>query len=88
MARFAIVCEYNPLHRGHVYHLDSARAAGAESVVCMDRHLIFFYKNIAADISKTKIPYSVFTGNPAVMIFQCILNRINTVKSQNILDHH
>ena len=35
MARFAIVCEYNPLHRGHVYHLDSARAAGAECVVCI-----------------------------------------------------
>ncbi|MBQ7379882.1 MAG: nucleotidyltransferase family protein [Clostridia bacterium] len=35
MARFGIICEYNPLHRGHVYHLDSARAAGADSVVCI-----------------------------------------------------
>lgn len=35
MARFGIVCEYNPLHGGHVYHLDCAKAAGADGVVCI-----------------------------------------------------
>lgn len=35
MARFAIISEYNPLHAGHAYHLDSARRAGAKTVVCI-----------------------------------------------------
>ncbi len=35
MARFGIVCEYNPLHGGHAYHLDCARSAGADEIVCI-----------------------------------------------------
>ncbi len=35
MARFGIVCEYNPLHGGHVYHLERAKSAGADGVVCI-----------------------------------------------------
>lgn len=35
MARFGIVCEYNPLHGGHEYHLQCARAAGADGIVCV-----------------------------------------------------
>ena len=35
MARFGIICEYNPLHGGHVYHMERARAAGADEVVCI-----------------------------------------------------
>ena len=35
MARFGIICEYNPLHGGHVYHLQCARAAGADGIVCI-----------------------------------------------------
>ena len=35
MARFGIVCEYNPLHGGHLYHLDCARRAGADEIVCI-----------------------------------------------------
>ena len=35
MARFGIICEYNPLHGGHVYHLQRARAAGADGIVCI-----------------------------------------------------
>lgn len=35
MARFAIICEYNPLHSGHMYHLESARRAGADSIICI-----------------------------------------------------
>ena len=35
MARFGIICEYNPLHGGHVYHLERARAAGADEIVCV-----------------------------------------------------
>lgn len=35
MARFAIVCEYNPLHAGHALCLQGARKAGADAVVCI-----------------------------------------------------
>ncbi len=35
MARFGIICEYNPLHGGHVYHVERARAAGADEIVCV-----------------------------------------------------
>ena len=35
MARFGIICEYNPLHSGHVYHIERARAAGADEIVCI-----------------------------------------------------
>lgn len=35
MARFAIVCEYNPLHAGHAYHLEAARSLGADEVICI-----------------------------------------------------
>ena len=35
MARFGIICEYNPLHSGHVYHMERARAAGADEIVCV-----------------------------------------------------
>ena len=35
MSVFGIVCEFNPLHRGHQYLLDEARARGAERIVCV-----------------------------------------------------
>ena len=35
MARFAIISEYNPLHAGHAYHLESALRAGADTVTCI-----------------------------------------------------
>ena len=35
MTRFAIISEYNPLHAGHAYHLESARRAGADTITCI-----------------------------------------------------
>lgn len=35
MARFGIICEYNPLHGGHAYHLQCAKDAGADGIVCI-----------------------------------------------------
>ncbi len=35
MARFAIICEYNPLHAGHAYHMARAREMGADEIVCI-----------------------------------------------------
>lgn len=29
-----IVCEYNPMHSGHVYHIDKAKQNGATHIVC------------------------------------------------------
>ncbi len=30
-----IVCEYNPFHNGHLYHIDETRKAGADKIVCV-----------------------------------------------------
>lgn len=35
MTRFAIICEYNPMHAGHAYHLACAREMGADEIVCI-----------------------------------------------------
>ena len=34
MKTAGIVCEYNPMHNGHVYHLEKTREAGATHIVC------------------------------------------------------
>lgn len=34
MKTAGIVCEYNPMHNGHVYHLEQTRKAGATHIVC------------------------------------------------------
>lgn len=31
----AIICEYNPLHNGHVYHIQETRRKGATHIVCL-----------------------------------------------------
>lgn len=30
-----IICEYNPMHNGHVYHIEKTRQAGASHIVCV-----------------------------------------------------
>lgn len=30
-----IVCEYNPLHNGHLFHIEKTKAAGADHIVCV-----------------------------------------------------
>lgn len=30
-----IVCEYNPFHRGHLYHLEQTRLSGAQWIICV-----------------------------------------------------
>ncbi len=30
-----IVCEYNPMHNGHIYHIEKTKAAAADSIVCV-----------------------------------------------------
>ena len=31
----AIICEYNPLHNGHVHHIEETRRNGATHIVCI-----------------------------------------------------
>ncbi len=31
----AVICEYNPFHNGHKYHIDQTRSAGATHIVCV-----------------------------------------------------
>lgn len=31
----AIICEYNPFHNGHAYHIAQTKAGGADAVVCI-----------------------------------------------------
>ena len=41
MSIAGVVCEYNPFHAGHAYHLKATRAAGAQAVVCvMSGHFV------------------------------------------------
>jgi len=35
MSVFGIVCEFNPIHRGHQYLIETAKAMGADAVVCV-----------------------------------------------------
>ncbi len=35
MPDFAIICEFNPMHRGHQYLIEQARERGADRVVCI-----------------------------------------------------
>ena len=36
MRAVSVICEYNPFHRGHAYHLARARAlSGADYVICV-----------------------------------------------------
>ena len=35
MHTVGIICEYNPLHKGHSKQLSAVRAAGAEGIVCL-----------------------------------------------------
>lgn len=35
MKTAGIVCEYNPMHNGHVYHIEKTRKAGATHIVCV-----------------------------------------------------
>lgn len=30
-----IICEYNPMHNGHLYHIEKTRQAGAQYIVCV-----------------------------------------------------
>ena len=34
MKTAGVVCEYNPMHNGHVYHLENTRQQGATHIVC------------------------------------------------------
>ena len=35
MSAVGIICEYDPFHNGHKYHIDAVRGQGADTVICL-----------------------------------------------------
>ena len=35
MKKIGIICEYNPFHKGHLYHIRKTKEAGADFIVCV-----------------------------------------------------
>ena len=64
----AIICEYNPFHNGHLYHLQTARAlSGADAVVCVMSGN-FVQRGEAAILNKyVRAKHAVMAGADAVI---------------------
>lgn len=64
----AIICEYNPFHNGHLYHLQQAREhSGADAVVCVMSGN-FVQRGEAAILDKyTRAKHAVLAGADAVV---------------------
>ena len=64
----AIICEYNPFHNGHLYHLNAARErSGADAIVCVMSGN-FVQRGEAAIIDKyTRAKHAVLAGADAVI---------------------
>ena len=64
----AIICEYNPLHNGHLYHISEARArSGADAVVCVMSGN-FVQRGESAVMDKyTRARHAVWAGADAVI---------------------
>ncbi len=64
----AIICEYNPFHNGHLYHLQQAREhSGADAVVCVMSGN-FVQRGEAAILDKyTRAKHAVLAGADAVL---------------------
>ena len=64
----AIICEYNPFHNGHLYHLNEARErSGADAIVCVISGN-FVQRGEAAIMDKfTRARHAVLAGADAVI---------------------
>lgn len=64
----AIICEYNPFHNGHLYHLNAARErSGADAIVCVMSGN-FVQRGEAAIMDKfTRAQHAVIAGADAVI---------------------
>lgn len=64
----AIICEYNPFHNGHLYHLNAARErSGADAIVCVMSGN-FVQRGEAAIMDKyTRARHAVIAGADAVI---------------------
>lgn len=64
----AIICEYNPFHNGHLYHLNTARKlSGADAIVCVMSGN-FVQRGEAAIMDKyTRARHAVLAGADAVI---------------------
>ena len=68
MKTCAIICEYNPFHNGHLYHLNAARErSGADAIICMMSGN-FVQRGEAAIMDKyTRARHAVLAGADAVI---------------------
>ncbi len=68
MKTCAIICEYNPFHNGHLYHLNEARErSGANAIVCVMSGN-FVQRGEAAIMDKyTRARHAVLAGADAVI---------------------
>ena len=74
----AIICEYNPFHNGHLYHLNAARErSGADAIVCVMSGN-FVQRGEAAIMDKyTRARHAVLAGADAVIELPTIFSTSN-----------
>ena len=74
----AIICEYNPFHNGHLYHLNAARKlSGADAIVCVMSGN-FVQRGEAAIMEKyTRARHAVLAGADAVIELPAVFSTSN-----------
>ena len=74
----AIICEYNPFHNGHLYHLNAARErSGADAIVCVMSGN-FVQRGEAAIMDKyTRARHAVLAGADAVIELPAVFSTSN-----------
>ena len=82
----AIICEYNPFHNGHLYHLGAAKqTTGADFVVCIMSGN-FVQRGEAAAMGKyARARHAVLAGADAVIH---ILRRIFRARSRQTVGRY
>ena len=74
----AIICEYNPFHNGHLYHLNAARErSGADAILCVMSGN-FVQRGEAAIMDKyTRARHAVLAGADAVIELPTVFSTSN-----------
>ncbi|MBO5239949.1 MAG: nucleotidyltransferase family protein [Clostridia bacterium] len=74
----AIICEYNPFHNGHLYHLNAAREhSGADAIVCfMSGNFVQRGESAISD-KYTRARHAVLAGADAVIELPAVYSTSN-----------
>ena len=62
-----IICEYNPFHKGHEYHIRKTRDAGADFIICIMSGA-FVQRGTPAILDKWSRAYAALTGGADMVI--------------------